>query len=267
LPDFWLNKFAGVELWQWAAVLIQILAFVLTYAVVRVISSRVLRYRPVGDTEAAARKNRKQISRALASTLGAAASSAVVTGSELTPWLEHPMTLVFRLATLVGMMLLANALWDLVCDGIVYHSDSKKTAQLLVPVTRKLVRFSILVVGGLVALGMVGVDIAVRWADHTVDAMADAFGSGQNDGEKVKALQAEIEALRREIEDLQRELNEERQAYSELEEDLERVQQELEEQRRKHKQESFDALAAALEREREGEAREGGGGGPADVCV
>jgi len=160
LPDFWLNKFAGVELWQWAAVLIQILAFVLTYAVVRVISSRVLRYRPVGDTEATARKNRKQISRALASTLGAAASSAVVTGSELTPWLEHPMTLVFRLATLVGMMLLANALWDLVCDGIVYHSDSKKTAQLLVPVTRKLVRFSILVVGGLVALGMVGVDIA-----------------------------------------------------------------------------------------------------------
>ena len=82
-----------------------------------------------------------------------------------------------------------------------------------------------------------------------VDAMADAFGSGQNDGEKVKALQAEIEALRREIEELQRELNEERQAYSELEGDLERVQQELEEQRRKHKQESFDALAAALERE------------------
>ena len=160
LPDFWLNKFAGVELWQWGAVVLQVLVFLVTYAVVRVVASRLLRYRPVGDTESAARKNRKQISRALASTLAATAASAVVSGSELTSWLEHPMTLLFRLAALVGMMLLANALWDLVCDGIVYHSDSKKTAQLLVPVTRKLIRFSILVVGGLVALGMVGVDIA-----------------------------------------------------------------------------------------------------------
>ncbi len=160
LPEFWLHRFAGVELWQWGAVLLQVLVFLVTYAVVRLVSSRLLRYRPVGDTETAARKNRKQISRALGSTLGAAASGAVVMGSELTPWLEHPMTLLFRLAMLTGMMMLANALWDLVCDGIVYHSDSKKTAQLLVPITRKLVRFTIITVGGLVALGMVGVDIA-----------------------------------------------------------------------------------------------------------
>ena len=160
LPEFWLHRFAGVELWQWAAVLIQVAVCLLTYAGVRMIGSRLLRLRPIGSNERAAKKNRKQISRALATTVAATTANAVLAASELPGWLEHPMALLYRLGALIGMMLLANSLWDLVCDGIIDHSESKKTARLLVPITRKLVRFTIILMGGLVALGMVGVDIA-----------------------------------------------------------------------------------------------------------
>lgn len=160
LSGVWLHQLGGVEVWQLAAVVLQFLVFAIVYALLRVGVSRALKFRPVGVDEATRRKNRKQLSRSVAAIFAGAAAMGFQTAGELSPILDHPVGLIFRFVILVGIMLLAYALWDMTCDNIVERSDSKKTAQLLVPITRKLVRSCIVLVGGLVAMGMVGVDIA-----------------------------------------------------------------------------------------------------------
>lgn len=82
------------------------------------------------------------------------------------PWiyvpLEHALDVerLFIAVRLVGAILLAYAIWDWICDSIVLHSDNLRAEKLLVPVTRKLVRFSILTIGFLLSLSVFGVDIA-----------------------------------------------------------------------------------------------------------
>lgn len=81
-------------------------------------------------------------------------------GIELGPLATHRLTLVVEAITIVGTMLLVYGIWDAVCDAIAERSGGVANAEkLLVPVTRKLVRFLILLAGVLLALGVMGVNI------------------------------------------------------------------------------------------------------------
>lgn len=62
---------------------------------------------------------------------------------------------------LLGSVMLAYGVWDILCDKVLEEAQGldKRAQKLLIPVTRKLVRFCILTAGLVIALGVFGVNV------------------------------------------------------------------------------------------------------------
>jgi MscS family membrane protein len=70
------------------------------------------------------------------------------------------LNLTVEALTIVAVVLLAYGIWDIICDSLIHRAASVAHAErLLIPVTRKLVRFLILIAGVVAALGVFGVNI------------------------------------------------------------------------------------------------------------
>ncbi|HWA82805.1 MAG TPA: mechanosensitive ion channel domain-containing protein, partial [Fimbriimonadaceae bacterium] len=79
---------------------------------------------------------------------------------ELSPGADSRIRLMIQALTILGAVMVAYGVWDTVCDAIGHRASGVAHAErLLIPVTRKLVRFVILLAGLLAALGVFGVNI------------------------------------------------------------------------------------------------------------
>lgn len=78
---------------------------------------------------------------------------------ELNPGTAYHLHEFVEAITILGTVLLAYGVWDDLCDALAHRASNAQAEKLLIPVTRKLFRFVILVAGVLLALGVFGVNV------------------------------------------------------------------------------------------------------------
>ena len=160
LSKEWHVKFGGVEAWQWVGLGCILLACFVAFRVFSALARRVVRRFFPGTEQKPSDATTHNLVRAFA-----------LLGSSYVLWpmakqLNLPMAAsAFTLAVsqsgmLLGAIFLAIFLWDAVCDTVVARTESQRAEKLLVPVTRKLIRFCIIVAGSLLAFSVFGVNVA-----------------------------------------------------------------------------------------------------------
>ncbi|HVT11415.1 MAG TPA: mechanosensitive ion channel domain-containing protein [Fimbriimonadaceae bacterium] len=153
------GRFLGLLAWQWICLLGITVLGVLLHWTVRIVARRIFRLR-----ESLTGKKAETGERTLRRGVG-------ILGFVL-PWYlfldiaglsadaDSRIRLIVQALTILGVVLAAYGVWDTVCDAIGHRASGVAHAErLLIPVTRKLVRFVILLAGLLAALGVFGVNI------------------------------------------------------------------------------------------------------------
>jgi MscS family membrane protein len=145
--------------WQWIYLAgLVVLGFVIG-EVVRFIAKRILKFREklTGRTAQQGERNIR---------VGAAILGFVlpwyllIDDAELSGTASQSVHILVEALTIVGAIVVIYGLWDAVCDAISERASGVANAErLLIPITRKLVRFCILIAGFLLALGVFGVNI------------------------------------------------------------------------------------------------------------
>jgi MscS family membrane protein len=97
---------------------------------------------------------------------------------ELAPHPLHLALLALDSTLILGLVLLAIALWDAVCDRVAQRAvNNDRAERLLVPVTRKMVRMVILFAGVFVVLGVYGVNVTGLIAGLGIGGLAMALAA------------------------------------------------------------------------------------------
>ena len=156
----WRFRFGGVDVWQWVGLGCILLACFVAFRIFSAIARRLLRKFFPGAEEKPSEATTHNLVRAFA-----------LLGSSYVLWplakqLEMPLAAaaftlaVSRSGMLIGAIFLAIFFWDAVCDRIVARTENQRAEKLLVPVTRKLIRFCIILAGSLLAFSVFGVNVA-----------------------------------------------------------------------------------------------------------
>lgn len=153
------GEFLGIRTWQWIGLLVLLAIGVAFYLGGRFLAKRLLLLRE-RLSGAKSHTGERSIRR------GAGILSFVLAWHLFHDALDLdviPLGKINVLAealTIVGFVLIVYGIWDAICDTIGAHAGGVANAQkLLIPVTRKLVRVLILIVGVLLSLGVFGVNI------------------------------------------------------------------------------------------------------------
>ncbi len=157
LPDGFYLKFLGMQAWQWLALALLLVIAYIFKGVGKLIAIRLMKWRD----HFSATKLSEATKAAIRRSSGILAATLIV--YPLLPELvlpktpEHHIRVAMEAITIAALVLLAYGLWDAVCDTIAERSAnvSSRAERLLVPMTRKFVRFLILVGGLLIGLGVV----------------------------------------------------------------------------------------------------------------
>ncbi len=158
--DHFSAMFLGLALWQWIGLGILLVLSLLGAGVTQILARRAMRLRE--------RFGHGKFAKPTARSFRRGAGLLVLTFIWYAgmPQLELPrhtalnLQLVAEALTIAGGVLFVLGLWDAVCEVLVGKASNVARAErLLVPVTRKLVRFVIQIIGLLVALGTFGVNV------------------------------------------------------------------------------------------------------------
>lgn len=150
---------AGLELWQWIAAAGGLGASIAAYVLAFVLLSAVARFR--------IRLQGPNARPAKAARQAASFVAALLAWSFLEPLLELPshidrgVGLIVQVLGIIATLVFVLRVWDLVCDTIAADvaGQNRRAEKLLIPVTRKLVRFLLVIGALLVALAVVGVNV------------------------------------------------------------------------------------------------------------
>lgn len=162
LPDWSNLLFLGVPGWKWIGIIAALLLMRLTYSVTKEVVKRVIARRDATSPAPLSDFSNKAIRRSLGIIAASVVGMLCIPELMLTKRLEHYAEGFVRCIALAGGIFLLLSLWDAVCDTIQERTAGKneRAERLLVPVTRKLIRITILITGLLAALGLFGVNIA-----------------------------------------------------------------------------------------------------------
>ena len=153
------GEFLGIRTWQWIGLLILIGIGILFYIAGRFLAKRVMHLRE-RSSGAKAHTGEKTIRRG-AGILGFVLAWHLFHETlDLNLEARNNIHAIAEALTIAGFVLIIYGIWDAICDTLGAHAGSVANAQkLLIPVTRKLVRFLILLVGLILALGAFGVNL------------------------------------------------------------------------------------------------------------
>lgn len=153
------GQFLGLLAWQWISLLAIFVIAVLSHEIVRLVARKVVRLR-----EKLTGKKSESGERTLRRGAGILGFSLpwflLLDAADLGELADNRIRLIVQGITILGAVMVAYGAWDTVCDAISQRASGVAHAErLLIPVTRKLVRFVILLAGFLLALGVFGVNI------------------------------------------------------------------------------------------------------------
>lgn len=150
----------GLDGWQWVAIAGACGGAALAAFLAQFVARRIIRLRErvglgsIGVT--AARATRRGIGLCVFAAVGL----ALLGEFELPEHAHHVAKLTLEGVAIAGAMLFVIGVWEATCDMLASRANhDAKAEKLLVPVTRKLVRFLIVLLGLLVALGTFGVNV------------------------------------------------------------------------------------------------------------
>ncbi|MFI5386123.1 MAG: mechanosensitive ion channel family protein [Fimbriimonadales bacterium] len=152
------GTFLGLYAWQWITLLALAVAGVLLHEIVRFLVMRIIRLR-AKVTGRKADTGEKSIGRGAGILAFAVPWYLFIDILELGPGTVYHLHKVVEAVTILGAVLLAYGIWDDLCDALAHRASSAQAEKLLIPVTRKLFRFVILLAGVFLALGVFGVNI------------------------------------------------------------------------------------------------------------
>lgn len=154
------GEFGGLKSWQWVGLLVLIGLGLLVSFAVRFTAHRLLLVRQRLTGTATGATGARSIRRG-AAIFGFVLPYYLFSGQvELTDLYAYRINLLVQCLTVLATVMLIYGIWDAICDAIAHRAGSVANAErLLIPVTRKLVRFFILTAGLLLALGVFGVNI------------------------------------------------------------------------------------------------------------
>lgn len=153
------DLFLGMGMRQWGGLLFLAIAGLALHEIARLIALAIVRIR-ARKTGAKSLDGERGIRRGAGLLAFVLPWYLFLDQLELSPLVAFRIGLVVEALTILGAVLAVYGIWDAVCDAIAHRATSIANAErLLIPVTRKLVRFVILVAGILTALGVFGVNI------------------------------------------------------------------------------------------------------------
>lgn len=151
--------FIGIHTWQWVGLIALLIIGAGAYFLVHFFARNVLslRERLTGKTTETGEHGIRRGSGLLGFVLP---WYLLLDNLQLSSEALYRVQLAVNGVTVLGVVLFAYGLWDAMCDAVAQRASGVANAEkLLIPVTRKLVRFLILAAGIMLALGVFGVNI------------------------------------------------------------------------------------------------------------
>lgn len=158
--DHFSAVFLGLAIWQWIGLGILLVLSLIGAGITQIIVRRAMRLRERFGHGKFAKTTARSFRRGSGLLVLTFIWYAGMPQLELPRHTAMNLQLVAEAFTITGGVLFILGLWDAVCEVIAGKASNVARAErLLVPVTRKLVRFVILIIGLLVALGTFGVNV------------------------------------------------------------------------------------------------------------
>lgn len=154
------GSFLGLRTWQWVGMGALLVICFLVGLAGRFIAIHLLRLRERKGGGPTSPTGSRSIRRGVSLLTFVVPYYLLIGQLELSESLAYKLSITFETLTVLGIVLLIYGIWDAICDALIHRAGSYRNAEkLLIPVTRKLVRFFILVGGLILALGVFGVNI------------------------------------------------------------------------------------------------------------
>jgi MscS family membrane protein len=152
------GSFLGLLAWQWLLIGSLLVSGLVLHWIVRLVARRMVRHREA-TTGAKTEIGERSIRRG-AGILGFVLPWYIAVDAIGSAEVAARIHVFVEALTILGVVMLAYGIWDAVCDAVGHRAGGVVNAEkLLIPVTRKLVRFLILSAGLILALGVFGVNI------------------------------------------------------------------------------------------------------------
>jgi len=172
LPSAFKNTFLHIEAWQWVGLGLVLVTCSIAGYVVRSLFKRVTFLRDRFAAQAMSNETRATVSLAAGILAATSLAQALVQDLELGDKFLNDVMLLIEGIAIFAAVLLVYGWWDAVCDSIAAKAAGHQRAErLLIPVTRKLVRALIVIVGILIAL-------AEFYGPKTLAGLAAGLGLG-----------------------------------------------------------------------------------------
>ncbi len=156
LPESFHRAFWGVEVWQWIGLALLIVISRISIFVGNKLASRALRMRNKYLPGEVSNETLVATRRACGLIAGVLVCYPLTGPLNLPRKLDHGVDFVLEGMTIFAFSMLAYALWDAICDSLADRAAevSDRAERLLLPMTRKFVRFTIVSIGIFVAMSI-----------------------------------------------------------------------------------------------------------------
>lgn len=169
---FLTNTFLKVHVWQWIGLGVIGFASFLLGVVIRWVTVRLTHFRDHFAEEPMADATRHAIGRSAGVIVGSIFAILLLNNLLLSDAFHEDLKTLLNAVALLGTVMFVYAAWDVACDSIASRSAGHLRAErLLVPMTRKLVRVTIIVCGCLCAVALFG-------GTRTIATMIGTLGIG-----------------------------------------------------------------------------------------
>lgn len=169
----------GLEIWQWICLGIMLaMAFAVAFVVsnaVKLIFKLKVRFAPSHSSPQAQRGIRRSIGLLSAVYL---CEVAVISIDFPDNWAPN-VSKTIQVLLVFSFVWLVYSLWDALCDTLIVRSDDldHRAEKILIPIARKLVRFLIVVGGGLIGFAWMGANVVGALAGLGIGGLAVALAA------------------------------------------------------------------------------------------
>ncbi len=189
MPESLKASLFEVELWQWVGLGIAVILSLLVGLAARGLARRAIWLRGQLPGPQPTVETKASLARAIGLTSGMVAAFILIAPLGLEPGPNHAVRTLLNLVAVLALLSLSTAIWDALCDDIAARNEllSHRAERLLLPITRKFVRFVLLtgaclavlslfvenLTGVLAGLGLGGLVVALA----AKDSVENVFGS------------------------------------------------------------------------------------------
>lgn len=179
LPEAFRTRILGIALWQWLGLAAILLIAWLAGLLLRAVLARLFRLNILEKAARVTSGSGRALKRSLALIVASLLAMALVPALEMPPTAQAHTLATLNVLTLIGATWLVAAIWEVACDVLMTRADqlSRQTTSLVIPFTRRAVRFLIFTIGGIVAVALLGYNVAGLIAGLGIGGVALALAA------------------------------------------------------------------------------------------